>query len=168
MCVYARSRTYFDIEAAWQSTTPGGHALLSEDKKALQRHIMHSTHPKGEASDPMAYKPPHAEEYSSDQEYEEGHTTHSEEGDTFYPEKDGKIVVVQAESDSYTINDMCGIVANGPGWLEPGYTNHALFEGLPPNTRFFYTVCSGKVSAASLLAGTSNAWANACTAGMVL
>lgn len=60
------------------------------------------------------------------------------------------VTVVHAQYDKYTASDMCGFPANSTGWLDPGYTNYAVWEGLQHNQRYYYFVGSAAAGFSSV------------------
>jgi hypothetical protein len=157
------SKTSFDIRVVWQSTAPGGAAVASIDKQALTWAVNTGSCTYCRTSYLSSVNTSTAEELArpSERHHENSHWNHhrldfdpdvEESTDPHNGAKtrdqadlQERIIEVTASSNTYAQADMCGLVANGPGWLEPGFTNYAVFGGLAPNTRFYYAVRDSQV-----------------------
>lgn len=163
------SKTSFDIQVAWQSITQGGAAIASLAKEALEWAIgtdygsgadYSTSYPSSvNASNPDDMAHPSYRRRSAQNPDRKRHRFDVRDPSGYHHEADyhhdvsyrdrpdlrEKIIEVAASSDTYAKTDMCTLVANETGWLEPGFTNYAVFGGLAPNTRFYYAVRSAEV-----------------------
>eukprot|EP00878_Enallax_costatus_P001056 GHUV01001191.1.p1 GENE.GHUV01001191.1~~GHUV01001191.1.p1 ORF type:complete len:955 (+),score=181.63 GHUV01001191.1:310-2865(+) len=113
---YRSTDTSYSIQVAWQSTIPGGLAAVSSSASAIAKYRKWLSLNIGTAS----VSP-----------------------DTLSKEPYFKwLNIAQATSETYTAADMCGFPANSAGFLDPGYTNSAVWASLEPNTKYYYLVGS--------------------------
>ena len=45
----------------------------------------------------------------------------------------------RGSSVTYTREDLCDAPATTTGWIDPGFTQNAVMNGLQPSTRYFYS-----------------------------
>lgn len=144
------------LQVAWQGVSQGGKAIAATSEQAVLSAIynadghMMATEPAKRSHHSHRHqdhhKPPSKDYYEGhdDEQYKQQHDDYMSY-DRPYDAEQHKLIEVVASSDTYARSDMCGIIANSVGWIEPGFTNYALFRDLKPNTRYFYAVRNSQV-----------------------